>query len=358
LWFTENNTNAAVGKITTGGTITEYPLPAGSCSYGIGKGPDGNMWFTDTCSNQIGKISPMGTITEYPYPTSSAYSLDIVTGPDGNLWFVEYQSVKVAKITTGGTVTEYAGPQGDAPYAIAAAPDGNLYASTSSGVWRITTAGVITQYSSPLGSANRQDIVLGPDRQLWLSSFDNGVIEEFNPKTQMFSSAISPNAGTIIGGLSVGGDGDIWIAGLRQNTIDVYEEKITTIGIRLNGEMSINDPNYGFELGYAVGSGTLTQTISLSAGESVQFRNLDTIPHSAAFLGNATATSAPWPTPFNGSTTKSPAGTAIGTTGWATGSLNANRTSPVYETGLPGFYMIGCQYHYDSNMMRTVVIVH
>jgi len=30
----------------------------------------------------------------------------------------------------------------------------------------------------------------------------------------------------------------------------------------------------------------------------------------------------------------------------------------VYETGIPGFYMFGCAYHYDSNEMRTVIIVH
>jgi plastocyanin len=139
----------------------------------------------------------------------------------------------------------------------------------------------------------------------------------------------------------------------------VYEEKITTIGIRLNGELSYTDPNYGFELGYAVGTvSTQTQTISLGMGESVQFKNVDTKPHSAAFLGNATLNNAPWPGAFNGSTTQSPAGTAIGTTGWATGSLNPNHQSPIYETGLPGFYMIGCQYHYNTSEMRTVIIVH
>jgi len=129
------------------------------------------------------------------------------------------------------------------------------------------------------------------------------------------------------------------------------------VGIRLNGELSIVDPNYGFEVGYAKGRGTTTQTISLPAGEKVQFHNYDTIPHSAAFLGDATATSAPWPGSFTGSTTQSPKGTAIGTSGWSTGSVNPGTSSPIYDTGLPGFYIIGCQYHYVSNEMRTVIIV-
>ena len=358
LWFSESG--GIIGKITTVGKITEYPLPSRSCSFGIGKGPDGNMWFTDACSNQIGKITPTGRVTEYPTPTAGASPYDIVTGPDGNLWFVEW-SHKVGKITTDGTITEYTAPTNDNPFAIAAGPDGNLYASTFLGIWRITTAGVITQYSDP-ATAFWQDIILGPDKQMWLSSFnygDYGALQEFNPKTQTFSATITPDPGKVIGGLTVGGDGDIWIAGYGNNTIDVYEDKITTIGIRLIGEMSIIDPNYGFELGYAVATtSTQTQTISLSMGESVLFKNVDKIPHSAAFLGNATSNSAPWPTSFNGSTTRSVAGTAIGTTGFATGSLNPNEKSPVYETGLPGFYMIGCQYHYENNMIRTVIIVH
>jgi virginiamycin B lyase len=352
LWFTENNNTTS--KITTTGTITEYPLPPGSCSRGITKGPDGNMWFADDCASNIGKITATGTVVEYPIP-SGGTPTDITAGPDGNLWFGEFSNI--GKITTGGTITEYAGPTFDTPDAIAAGPDGNLYAGTTNGVWSITTAGVITNYSESTGSG-WQDIILGPDKQMWLSNFTGDMIE-FNPNTKLFSAIIHPDPGAEVDGLATGGDGDVWIAGRGGNTILVYEEKVTTIGIRLNGELSFTDPNYGFELGYAVGTtSTQTQTISLSMGESVQFKNVDTEPHSAAFLGNATVNSAPWPGSFNGSTTKSAAGTAIGTTGWATGSLNPNKTSPIYETGLPGFYMIGCQYHYNTNEMRTVIVVH
>src|SRR5437660_7039922 len=121
--------------------------------------------------------------------------------------------------------------------------------------------------------------------------------------------------------------------------------------------MSIEDPTYGFELGYAKGKSTTTQTIKLPTGESVRFQNLDTISHSAAFLGNASPSPSTWPSAFTGSTMKSPAATAIGATGFATWSLGPGFTSPAYETCLPGFYMIGCQYHYVSNQMRTVIIV-
>jgi plastocyanin len=132
------------------------------------------------------------------------------------------------------------------------------------------------------------------------------------------------------------------------------------VGIRLNGEASIVDSRYGFVLGYFKGkTSTTSQVVSLPMGRNVKFFNVDaSFPHTMSFLGNATSHSAPWPSRFNGSSTKSPAGTAIGTTNFSTGPLSPGKSSLVYTTGVPGFYMVGCAFHYDLHMMRTVIIVH
>ncbi|HYK52080.1 MAG TPA: hypothetical protein VEV38_00905 [Candidatus Eremiobacteraceae bacterium] len=358
VWISEYGTGF-IGKLTTSGTLTEYPMPAGSFTEGIVKGPDGNMWFTDGGNFAVGKITPSGTVTEYTVPQASGHPTDITVGPDGNLWFTDDTFGLVGKVTTAGSITEFNGP-GDEPHQITVGADGKLYAAADEGIWQITTAGAVKEFSTT--DTVWQYITLGPDKQLWMTSPGFGALVEFNPKTSKFSSAIVPDVKSgqpgQIAGLAVGADGDVWIAGETYSDLMVYEEKIYSIGIRLNGEMSFNDPNYGFELGYAVGTGTQTQTVSLAAGESVQFSNLDSIPHSAAFLGNATQNSAPWPSSFNGSTSQSTAGTAIATSGFSTGPLNAGQKSPIYETGMPGFYMFGCQFHYGADKMRTVFIVH
>lgn len=358
VWFTEN-ANGFIGKLTTGGTLTEYPLPPNSFTEGIAKGPDGNMWFTDDGNDAIGKITPSGTVTEYTDPQASGHPYDITAGPDGNLWFTDVTFGLVGKVTTAGSITLYPGP-GDIPHTITSGADGNLYAASDQGIWQITTGGVVKEFTTT--DTIWLNIALGPDKQLWMTSPAFGALVEFNPKTSRFSATIEPDVvngspGQVTG-LGVGADGDVWILGPTYNDILVYEEKVYSIGIRLNGEMSLMDPNYGFELGYAIGTGTQTQTISLGAGESVRFSNLDTIKHSAAFLGDATNNSAPWPPTFNGSTSPSAAGTAIGTSGFATGPINPGRQSALYETGMPGFYMIGCQFHYNPDKMRTVIIVH
>src|SRR6266508_3770137 len=105
--------------------ITEYSIPtAGSVPIGIVSGPDGNLWFTESIGKKIGRITTEGTITEYP--TGRCPSA-IASGPDGNLWFTE-SSGKIGRITTEGAITEYPIPTpGSTPVGIASAPEGNLW---------------------------------------------------------------------------------------------------------------------------------------------------------------------------------------------------------------------------------------
>ena len=80
LWFTESANNK-IGKITTGGNITEYTIPTTSSNpLGIAAGPDGNLWFTENAGNNIGRITPSGTITEFPVPTSGSGPWGITVG--------------------------------------------------------------------------------------------------------------------------------------------------------------------------------------------------------------------------------------------------------------------------------------
>jgi virginiamycin B lyase len=88
LWFAESN-SAQIGRITPGGTITEFPAP-GSDPTRIAAGPDGNLWFTSELGNQkIGRITPTGTTTFFALPTPFSSPFGITAGPDGALWFTE-----------------------------------------------------------------------------------------------------------------------------------------------------------------------------------------------------------------------------------------------------------------------------
>jgi hypothetical protein len=137
-------------------------------------------------------------------------------------------------------------------------------------------------------------------------------------------------------------------------------EQVQTVGMRLFGQSATVNPHYGSIFGYFNGTtATMTSVVMLTAGDPVQFKNVDGLnTFTAGFLGNATATHAPWPATFTGGgITPSASGTAIGSPGFTTGQLSPGQKSLVYSAGGPGFYMVGCFFHYLSRNTRDVIIV-
>jgi streptogramin lyase len=168
LWFTESadiNSGSMstyfgkVGYITPGGRINEFLLPAANSDpLMITSGPDGNLWFTDAGTNQIGRISPAGKLTEFPIPTANSLPTGITSGPDGNLWFTEAAKGKIGRISLTGAIKEFSLSKANSnPEMITSGPDGNLWFTET--IWagphingeigRITPAGEITIFSLP-----------------------------------------------------------------------------------------------------------------------------------------------------------------------------------------------------------------
>src|SRR2546422_9013068 len=77
-------------------TITEYPTPtANSNPVGITAGPDGNLWFTEDSSNanNIGKVTTSGVFTEYPIPNGCC-AVFITAAADDNICFAAVVGIK------------------------------------------------------------------------------------------------------------------------------------------------------------------------------------------------------------------------------------------------------------------------
>jgi virginiamycin B lyase len=235
LWFTEGNGNK-IGRITTTGVITEYPVPtAGS---GITAGPDGALWFTG--AGNIGRITTAGSITEYPLPTSGSFSqgaVAITTGPDGALWFTWniVDSGGIGRITTTGAITEY-GVGNSSVTGITAGPDGALWFTgfvcgigcDSGFIGRITTAGTITQYGAP-GVPN--GITTGPDGALWFAFARSRTSTSPNGIGRITTSGVQTEypipSGNIPNGITSGPDGALWFTEQAASKIG----RITTAGV-------------------------------------------------------------------------------------------------------------------------------
>jgi virginiamycin B lyase len=244
LWFTESGGVAnpifvfltAVGQITTGGVITQYPItthvtgPHTSHSLpGIAAGADGSLWFTEADDNQIGRIATASVITEFAVPTSNSYPQGIAAGPDGSLWFTEAQANQIGRITTAGVITEFALPTSNSyPLGITTGADGNLWFTEphANQIGRITTAGVISEFAVPTANSSPQAIVAGPDSNLWFSEVASNRIGRMTTGGVVMDFAVpTPNSG--LQGIAVGPDGNLWFTESQANRIG----RVTTAGV-------------------------------------------------------------------------------------------------------------------------------
>lgn len=210
MWFTDS-CDHRVGKITSSYATTAYELPSGVCLGGITEGPDSNMWAVEECANKIIKITNSGTITEYSLPSGS-HPANIVSGPNSELWFTEYGTSKIGKITTAGSITEYnAGASGSEPWGITVGPDGNLWCTFwgSSAIAKVTPSGVVTQYNLPAGSYPYA-ITSGPGGDLWFTEEQSSKIGKITTGGAITEYALPSSSAPL--GIAAGPEGDVRVA--------------------------------------------------------------------------------------------------------------------------------------------------
>jgi streptogramin lyase len=245
LWFTENG---AIGRITTGGTIQQFPLTTpGALAQDITSGPDGAVWFTQEGNNSestptwsIGRITTSGVITLYPLPAGTSIA-GITGGPGGKVWFTEaytnpdtYKTqAKVGWLTPEGQIKTFRLPSKNERTGIlgniTTGPNGELWFldcwgggsghTTPGAVGSITAHGHIRMYqfveSESSGSYAPDfpnDLIGGPSGKLWFfGEFNNkwgiakistsGKLGSTIPTTGQFASA---------GDMVNSGDGEVW----------------------------------------------------------------------------------------------------------------------------------------------------
>jgi streptogramin lyase len=194
IWYTSPFNNH-VGQITeTTGNSFELSIPTGNSSpYGLAQGIDGNLYFGESNVGQIGYLaSYYGSITEFLLPAQTQPQV-MVRGPDGQIWFTESgsSSVNTGKI---GVINTRGSPYLSAQYqtvspnsyptGITAGADGALWFTESGldAIGRVTTDGTVTEYKSPVTGLNLVGIAAAPNGTLWFpepgSSFTVGRIGE------------------------------------------------------------------------------------------------------------------------------------------------------------------------------------
>jgi virginiamycin B lyase len=142
LWFAERLGNK-IGRITTAGAISEFPLPMPDSGPGgiTTAGPDGTLWFTEFLGNKIGRITATGEFSEFLLPTPNSGPFGITVGSDGAVWFTETRGNKIGRLTTTEEFSEFPLPMPNdgrlAPVGITVGSDGAVWFTERDKIGRI-----------------------------------------------------------------------------------------------------------------------------------------------------------------------------------------------------------------------------
>jgi streptogramin lyase len=227
--FAASTSAAFTEMIVPAAVISDFPIPsANSLPTGITRGPDGNLWFTE--SNAIGRITPTGVITEFTTGLSAgSVPGEITAGPDGNLWFIEGGTSRIGRITPTGVITEFSSGT-DFLFGITVGPDGNLWFTGDASIGRITPAGQVTLFVTGISANSQQfDITTGPDGNLWFTEsgfMPSAAIGRITPAGQITEFSTGVTVGSQPLGIVTGPDGNLWFT--EENTDKVG--RITTAG--------------------------------------------------------------------------------------------------------------------------------
>ena len=196
LWFFDTGRNR-IGRMTTSGAFSESALTDKRNRYGsptagvesITAGPDGGLWLTGSRegtdgrgSGRVFRMTTSGSVTEYPLPRG-IFASSIATGSDGALWFTEYTNPgraftgQIGRMTTAGAYSEFSlqtvgllataiTPGADGLWFIEHAADAR--GSLTPKVGRLTIRGDFTEYRLPTGR-DAMALVAGRGHVLWIA---------------------------------------------------------------------------------------------------------------------------------------------------------------------------------------------
>ena len=227
LWFTDpvivngQTVTAAIGRISTSGTVQEFALPSGSAPHGIAPGPDGNLWFAENGTSKLGRITPGGSITEIPLSASS-HPESVAVGPDKMLWVTETTTNRIARVSPSTlSITEFAVPTANSvPWGITASTDGNMYFSESGvgKVGRITTSGSITEIGLPNSGSRPVGIAGDAYGNIWVAEYGCNRVAEICPDNSIMEY-LTPTSNSRPNGLIVQSDNAVWSTEVVGNRI-------------------------------------------------------------------------------------------------------------------------------------------
>jgi virginiamycin B lyase len=195
MWFADSGSagaDAAIGKITKTGQITEYASPVGGKPWWLIDGPSESLWFA--AKNAVGSVTTSGSLGAYELPRVLG---ELAVGPDGNVWFTygsgEYAAIGRVEVHDDGSALITLFHDGLGPHSVPerlVAAGGYLWFTDLSGaepaIGRVSPDGKISEFREGLSAESMIiDIAAGSDGNVWFTDSGAGAVGKITPGGQI-----------------------------------------------------------------------------------------------------------------------------------------------------------------------------
>ena len=219
---------AFAGGTARAADVQSFAVPtAGAGLSNIVAGPDGALWFNEQNGFAVGRITTTGAVTEFPIPRAS-YSANgdgptTIVSSGGNLWTLANVGSTIDAVSTAGVVTQLYGNLNQSATNLAPDSAGGVWAtsltgagggSVSGGLFRVDPPrGVVRNYRNPQFSGQFQPVplVAGPKGTAWFA--DGGAsIRELNNAGKITSIPIRGSGSMVVTSIAFDRKGDLWFS--------------------------------------------------------------------------------------------------------------------------------------------------
>jgi len=160
--------------------------------------------------------APLGLGDRTSSPANTAAPIWMVVGSANTVWFSDDGGARVRAMGLDGTLTHESPALGSRTFGIAATGDGRIWfanhqTSGDIGVGRVDADGANATWfdTSDTGNPALQDLVLGPDGNIWFTEWDGTSVGKVTPTgTVTRYPSGSPGGNTY--SIAVGDDGNLW----------------------------------------------------------------------------------------------------------------------------------------------------
>ncbi len=194
-------------------TIFSKPTDDSGGIIRIVTGTGNLLWFPEEGLGTIVRFSPStAKATAFTVPFSGASVHALAEGSDNNMWFTDFQSSKVGRVTSAGKFKLFDTAAGtNMSNQMVLGPDGNVWFATDhAGIGRTTPQGRTEFFSIQNNQYQLTAITVGPKNQLWFAQWNGpnvGYVTTAGAQHE-YSAGFGSLSNTF--GIAYGSDGRIW----------------------------------------------------------------------------------------------------------------------------------------------------